>query len=166
MKLQNKNKGFSLVELMIVMAIIALLSVVLIPKMSFAPNKAKESGVITDFHSFEIALESFKTAQNRLPNLKEFQDTLKKDFQFSLTQAIVRIEEEIKFITIRMETLENSPFNCPYGVTFIAPYAGTEADGYEFNLTEDKEVLENIVNIDSIIVDCVNSNANPIIYVK
>ena len=165
-KIKNKKRGFSLVELMIVMAIIALLSVVLIPKIGFAPNKAKESGVITDFHSFEIALEGFKIAKGRLPNPKEFQDTLKKDFTFALVQAKVREEEGQKFLTIRVETDEKSPFDCPYGITFTNIYNGSEEVGHDFDLEADKEVLENIEDIESVIIDCINSNTNPIIYVK
>ena len=58
---QNKrvlHKAFTLVELLIVIAIIGILFIVLISKIDFATDKAKATGVYTDFRSFELALET------------------------------------------------------------------------------------------------------------
>ena len=61
--MQYKNKkttknAFTLVELLIVIAIIGVLFVVLVSRLKFATNKASESGVQTDFRSFQVALET------------------------------------------------------------------------------------------------------------
>ena len=53
-----KRKAFTLVELLIVIAIIGILFVVLISKVDFASDKAKATGVQTDFRSFQVAIES------------------------------------------------------------------------------------------------------------
>lgn len=59
-KILNKQdkKGFTLVEIMLVVSIIAILFIVLIPRFGFATDKAKETGVKTDFRAFQTAAES------------------------------------------------------------------------------------------------------------
>ena len=54
----NKRKAFTLVELLIVIAIIGILFIVLVSKIDFASDKAKMTGVQTDFRSFQVALET------------------------------------------------------------------------------------------------------------
>ena len=58
MKTNFKNKrAFTLIELLIVIAIIGILFIVLVSKVDFATDKAKASGVQTDFRSFQTAFE-------------------------------------------------------------------------------------------------------------
>ena len=52
-----KRKAFTLIELLIVIAIIGILFIVLISKVDFASDKAKATGVQTDFRSFQLAFE-------------------------------------------------------------------------------------------------------------
>lgn len=54
----TKRKAFTLIELLIVIAIIGILFIVLVSKVDFATDKAKITGVQTDFRSFQIALET------------------------------------------------------------------------------------------------------------
>ena len=58
MKKDIMRKAFTLVELLIVIAIIAILFVVLISKVDFATDKSKTTGVQTDFRSFQMAFET------------------------------------------------------------------------------------------------------------
>jgi prepilin-type N-terminal cleavage/methylation domain-containing protein len=53
-----KRKAFTLIELLIVIAIIGILFIVLVSKVDFATDKAKATGVQTDFRSFQVAIES------------------------------------------------------------------------------------------------------------
>ena len=53
----TKRKAFTLIELLIVIAIIGILFIVLISKVDFATDKANESGVQTDFRSFQMAFD-------------------------------------------------------------------------------------------------------------
>jgi prepilin-type N-terminal cleavage/methylation domain-containing protein len=55
-KMQAK-KGFTLVEIMSVVALIAILFVILVPRLDFANNKVRESGLQSDFRSYQLALE-------------------------------------------------------------------------------------------------------------
>ena len=54
----TKRNAFTLIELLIVIAIIGILFVVLISKVDFATDKANATGVQTDFRSFQVAIES------------------------------------------------------------------------------------------------------------
>ena len=53
----TKKKAFTLIELLIVIAIIGILFIVLVSKVDFATDKAKATGVQTDFRSFQLAFE-------------------------------------------------------------------------------------------------------------
>ena len=54
----TKKKAFTLIELLIVIAIIGILFIVLVSKVDFATDKAKATGVQTDFRSFQLALDT------------------------------------------------------------------------------------------------------------
>ena len=54
----KKRKAFTLIELLIVIAIIGILFIVLVSKVDFATDKAKATGVQTDFRSFQMAFDT------------------------------------------------------------------------------------------------------------
>ena len=56
-KVVNK-RAFTLIELLIVIAIIGILFIVLVSKVDFATDKAKATGVQTDFRSFQVAFDT------------------------------------------------------------------------------------------------------------
>ena len=58
-KFFKNSKGLTLIELLAVIAIIAILFVLLIPQIDSAIQKSRQSGVQTDFHSYQIATESY-----------------------------------------------------------------------------------------------------------
>lgn len=53
----KKKKAFTLVEILIVVAVIGILFVALVPRIDFAGDKARETGVKNDFRSYELAAE-------------------------------------------------------------------------------------------------------------
>lgn len=53
----KQRKAFTLIELLIVIAIVGILFIVLVSKVDFATDKAKATGVQTDFRSFQLAFE-------------------------------------------------------------------------------------------------------------
>ena len=65
----NKRRAFTLIELLIVIAIIGILFIVLISKVDFTTDKAKATGVQTDFRSFQVAIESVAKENSGLATL-------------------------------------------------------------------------------------------------
>lgn len=59
----NKARGFTLVEIMIVVAIIALIAAIAIPNLLRARHNANETAAIGTTRTFSTALESFRAAQ-------------------------------------------------------------------------------------------------------
>ena len=61
--LNHRNGGFTLVEIMIVVAIIALLAAIAIPNLLRARHNANEGAAIGAMHTLVSACESFRAAQ-------------------------------------------------------------------------------------------------------
>ena len=72
--LSKKRKAFTLIELLIVIAIIGILFIVLISKVDFATDKAKVTGVQTDFRSFQLAFETVAREQAGFSSLVDGDD--------------------------------------------------------------------------------------------
>jgi len=62
-----KRRGFTLIELMVVIAIIIILAAVAIPNYLNMTARAKKSRVASDFAAIATALESFRTDWNVYP---------------------------------------------------------------------------------------------------
>lgn len=65
--LRNKH-GFSLVELLTVIAIIAILAAIIFPVMGAVKNRAKETQCITNLHDIAIAVKMFQQDNRRYPD--------------------------------------------------------------------------------------------------
>lgn len=63
----KRNHGFTLMELLVVMAIIGVLASLLIPALIAARGHAKSNAGAATMHDFTIALKAFDTDAGRLP---------------------------------------------------------------------------------------------------
>lgn len=102
----KKKKAFTLVELLIVLAVIAILFVVYISKVGFATDKAKLVGVQTDFRSFYIATKAVQMEQpiSDIDTASKFETALNKN-----------LDKQLQFTSGKTAT--KSPFGYPYKVT-------------------------------------------------
>lgn len=67
MKRSHNNKGFSLIELLTVIAIIAILAAVIFPVMSSVKDRARQQQCMTNLHQIAIGVQMFKTDNRRYP---------------------------------------------------------------------------------------------------
>lgn len=64
----NKNKGFTLIELMVVMAIIAVLAAILVPQVQNFVSRSRDSRRVADMVEIANAIQQFKMEDGAVPN--------------------------------------------------------------------------------------------------
>src|SRR5256884_3631394 len=64
-KLQSKNAGFTLVEIMIVVAIIALLAAIAVPGFLRARKRSQASRILNDLRMIDSAVDQYAIETNR-----------------------------------------------------------------------------------------------------
>jgi general secretion pathway protein G len=68
---KRKEKGFSLIELLIVMVILGLLAALVAPKMFGKTEKAKQNAAQTQISFFESGLDTYRLDVGRFPTTEE-----------------------------------------------------------------------------------------------
>lgn len=63
----NKVKGFTLIELMVVIAIIGVLATIVSVSLSSARSKPRDAKRLADLNSFQLALDSYFSANDHYP---------------------------------------------------------------------------------------------------
>ena len=76
---RRSQRGFSMVELVVVILIIACLSVAVYAGGSNVVTKSRDSRVESDFHNYSVAAESYMTSNKQI--LKLNNDSSKDDIQ-------------------------------------------------------------------------------------
>jgi len=83
-KLFKNEKGFTLVELMVVIAIIGLLAAVLVPKMGFMKDTAKEAGLDSNMRLVEATVTSM-LPKYKVSEISSFRSDLADKLDGNLT---------------------------------------------------------------------------------
>lgn len=73
------SKGFTLIELMIVIVIMGLLSTIIMPRILSRPEQARRMKARVDIRNIEAALALFKTDTGRFPTTSEGLEALVAD---------------------------------------------------------------------------------------
>ena len=74
-KVMKKEGGFTLLELLIVIVIIGILALLIIPNVTSAPKKARDTQRKTDLRAVQKALEEYYTSYNAYPVATGIADT-------------------------------------------------------------------------------------------
>ena len=104
------KKAFTLIELLVVIAILGVLFIVLISRVDFATDKAKTTGVQTDFRSFQLAFKQVGVEQ------QEFVD----DLDLLISQVNINLDTALQF-SKDQDTMLSSGRD-PWGTQYIATY--------------------------------------------
>jgi general secretion pathway protein G len=71
MNLSRRNRGFTLIELMLVMVILAILAAIVVPKFTGKSEQARVAAAKTDIAGIETALDAFEIENGRYPTTEE-----------------------------------------------------------------------------------------------
>ena len=69
--IRHYRKGFTLLELMIVIVILGLLATIIMPKILNRPEQARHTKAVVEIKNIESALALFKTDTGRFPTTSE-----------------------------------------------------------------------------------------------
>jgi general secretion pathway protein G len=109
---RQKNRAFTLIELLLVMVILAVLAAVVIPNVAGYGEKAKRNGTIADIAAFKGALKAFEVDNSRFPTTEE-----------GLT-ALVQAPADLTSTWKQGGYLDKVP-NDKYGHPYVYRYPGT-----------------------------------------
>ena len=155
-----KRKAFTLIELLVVIAIIGILFVVLISKVDFATEKAKATGVQTDFRSYQLAIETVARENAGLSTLVD--DDASGEEKYAALEAALNKNLDPKLRVEfdadgKISTKAKDPWKEQYLGAYLAPDAdGTVKDrgaivmyckGSNLKLGSTAEISNGVVNI-------------------
>jgi general secretion pathway protein G len=101
---RRKNAGFTLVELMIVMAIIMVLAVVAVPSYVAAMRSAREAALKEDLHVLRNAIDSYTADKQKAP--QELQDLVQDGYLRAIPEDPMTHSKDT-WVTEKSETLSS-----------------------------------------------------------
>lgn len=131
---KNQKRAFTLVEILIVVAVIGILFVTLVPRIDFAGDKARETGIKTDFRSFELAAEQLLRENAGLDKFADV-EALCGDNGINLY-----LDKALQFDSATGQCAKNDQWNQPYTIQIVKPAeAGNPNDGAILFLSNGKD---------------------------
>ncbi len=122
-KLIKKQSGFTLLELLIVIVIIGILALLIIPNITSAPKKARDTQRKTDITTARKALEEYFVSNNAYPT------------QATAANATAALTSLTTGSAPILKTVPKDPKDT--GGSYVGPfrYMYTSADGSAYSLT-------------------------------
>jgi len=124
--IKRKKKGFTLVEILVVIVIIGLLFMFFVPRIDFASDKARETGVKSDFRAFSLASEQLLRENAGLGK----NETLAK-LCADTSGLNLYVDPAMKFATTGISA-QTDPWNKAYTVQIVGASAGVNNGGVIF----------------------------------
>jgi len=113
----HRRQGFTLVELLLVLVILAVLAAIVIPKMAGRSEQARETAATTQIAAFKTALDTFEIDNGYYPSGEKGLDEL--------------VDEPSNAKNWRGPYLDNIPVD-PWGNEYIYEYQGkNNQKGYD-----------------------------------
>lgn len=127
MNFKNKSKGFTLIEMLIVITIIALLASLILVGMGGARAKTRDSRRVADLHNVMNALELYYAKEGQYPDGTYTSQAQWESFKTILTGAGIGVSR-----------IPNDPLN---NTTYYYQYGGTITDYVLGALLEQEDVV-------------------------
>lgn len=167
-------------EILFVIAIIGLLSIFLVPKLTMVVSDSKEQGVLLDYHCVGVLINGYQLRSNRLPNISTINSQCPTEYSFSIRDARILSENGHDYLTVIGESSLNSSLGTPTSLYYVIDATGLKPSGYIYieegvdinnNGADDGVSIDNIMNFDeskiiSIIVANTKSSSTATIYVN
>lgn len=95
--MKRKNKGFTLVEVIVILVILAILAAVLIPSMSTYINKARDKQIIANARSAYVAAQTLASEYYGLGKIDEFKNDDNEQYKKEILKLAQLENCEISF---------------------------------------------------------------------
>ena len=133
-KKSDKKRAFTLVEILIVVAVIGILFVTLVPRIDFAGDKARETGIKTDFRSFELAAEQLIRENAGLADFDDVEALAGENGINMYLDKAIRFKDD-------GECAKEDQWNQPYTVQVIQSADGNPNNGAIIFVSNGKDSL-------------------------
>ena len=133
MNLKKKKKGFTLIELMAVIAIIAILAAVLVPTVNGYIQRAKKTAIITQVRNVVSAVETYNATAGSKDQIEK-KDNENKDV--TLADIITKVGADL----LEEKSINKLPTTTPYRV-LIAINADTNSIK-DISIDEDGKLIK------------------------
>jgi len=132
---RDRNRGFTLVELMLVMLILAILAAVVVPRIAGRGEDARKAAAHTDISNIDSALDQFEVDTGRYPSGDEG------------LQALQSMPGNIPPNSWKGPYLKRAPKD-PWGGAYVYTYPGQHnGQGYDLYCTQSgKDSTGNEIN--------------------
>ena len=134
-KKSDKKRAFTLVEILIVVAVIGILFVTLVPRIDFAGDKARETGIKTDFRSFELAAEQILRENAGLGDLNTAEKLC------DVNGINLYLDKAIQFNKDTLECAKKDQWNQPYTIQVVESEDGNPNNGAIMFISNGKDSM-------------------------